>query len=84
MQFDVERAVSSIPEVAFIYSKTGTAEMATDPMPPNVSDTFIIFKDKSQWRSEAELDRLIAEKQAAMEKMGTRGGHDEHGEAGGA
>jgi cobalt-zinc-cadmium resistance protein CzcA len=85
MQFDVERAVSSIPEVAFIYSKTGTAEMATDPMPPNVSDTFIIFKDKSQWRSEAELDRLIAEKQAAMEKMGAHaGGHDEHGgEAGG-
>ncbi|MFO0492101.1 MAG: efflux RND transporter permease subunit, partial [bacterium] len=85
MQFDVERAVSSIPEVAFIYSKTGTAEMATDPMPPNVSDTFIIFKDKSQWRSEAELDRLIAEKQAAMEKMGAHaGGHEEHGgEAGG-
>jgi cobalt-zinc-cadmium resistance protein CzcA len=39
-------AVSSSPEVAFVYSKTGTAEMATDPMPPNVSDTFIIFKPK--------------------------------------
>ncbi|MFO0831452.1 MAG: CusA/CzcA family heavy metal efflux RND transporter [Phycisphaerales bacterium] len=61
MQFDVERAVSRIPEVAFVYSKTGTAEMATDPMPPNVSDTFIIFKDKARWRSEAELDRAIAE-----------------------
>jgi hypothetical protein len=56
--------------------------MATDPMPPNVSDTFIIFKDKSQWRSEAELDRLIAEKTEEMEKMGAHGGprrHDEHG-----
>ncbi|GJQ30422.1 MAG: cation transporter [Phycisphaerae bacterium] len=79
MQFDVERAVSGIPEVAFVYSKTGTAEMATDPMPPNVSDTFIIFKDKSQWRSEADLDRLIAEKTEEMERMGSHGGHDEHG-----
>lgn len=83
MQFDVERAVAGIPEVAFVYSKTGTAEMATDPMPPNVSDTFIIFKPKDQWRSEAELDRLIAEKTEEMERMGSHGGHDEHGEEGG-
>ncbi len=79
MQFDVERAVAEIPEVAFVYSKTGTAEMATDPMPPNVSDTFIILKPADQWRSEAELDRLIAEKTEAMERLGSHAGHDEHG-----
>jgi len=87
MQYDVEKTVSSFPEVAFVYSKTGTAELASDPMPPNVSDTFIIFKDKSQWRSEAELDKLIAQKTEEMEKMGSHGdahaGHDDHG-AGGA
>lgn len=49
MQLLVERAVSQLPEVAFIYSKTGTAEMAADPMPPNVSDTFIILKPKEEW-----------------------------------
>ena len=49
LQFAVEKAVSSQPEVAFVYSKTGTAEMAADPMPPNVSDTFIILKDRKQW-----------------------------------
>lgn len=49
LQFAVERAVSSVPEVEFVFSKTGTAEMASDPMPPNVSDTFIILKDKDQW-----------------------------------
>jgi cobalt-zinc-cadmium resistance protein CzcA len=49
MQFDLERAVSSFPEVAFIFSKTGTAEMASDPMPPNISDTFIILKPRDQW-----------------------------------
>lgn len=49
LQFAVEKAVSTVPEVAFVFSKTGTAEMAADPMPPNVSDNFIILKDKDQW-----------------------------------
>ena len=43
-------AVSAFPEVAYVFSKTGTAEMATDPMPPNVSDTFIILKPRSNGR----------------------------------
>ena len=36
------------PEVAFVFSKTGTAEIASDPMPPNVSDTFIILKPRDR------------------------------------
>lgn len=49
MQRDLERVISSFPEVAFVFSKTGTAEMASDPMPPNVSDTFLIFKPREEW-----------------------------------
>lgn len=49
MQLQVEKAVSALPEVAFVFSKTGTAEMAADPMPPNVSDTFIILKPHDEW-----------------------------------
>ncbi|MEG3180242.1 efflux RND transporter permease subunit [Sphingomonas sp. LT1P40] len=49
MQFRVERAISAIPEVKFVFSKTGTAELASDPMPPNISDTFIIIKDRKDW-----------------------------------
>ena len=83
MQHDVERTISSFPEVAFVYSKTGTAELASDPMPPNVSDTFIILKDKSSWRSEAELDKLIRAKIEENEKLdghGTDSGeHSGHG-----
>lgn len=74
MQFEVEKAVSRFPEVAFVFSKTGTAEMASDPMPPNVSDTFIILKPPSEWRPPEELDEEIHK----MEESG--GGHDEHGE----
>ena len=49
MQLRVERAISSLPEVAFVYSKTGTAEVATDPMPQNASDAFVILKPSSDW-----------------------------------
>lgn len=49
MQLLVEKAVSSLPEVAFVYAKTGTAEMAADPMPANVSDNFVILKPKDEW-----------------------------------
>ncbi|MFO0860702.1 MAG: CusA/CzcA family heavy metal efflux RND transporter [Phycisphaerales bacterium] len=66
MQFEIERAISALPEVAFVYSKTGTAELASDPMPPNVSDTFVILKPKSLWRGGAELDGQIEEKQRAL------------------
>ncbi len=49
MQFAVERAVSKFKEVAFVFSKTGTAEMAADPMPPSASDTFVILKPIEEW-----------------------------------
>lgn len=49
MQFDVEKAISRFPQVAYVFSKTGTAEIASDPMPPSMSDTFIIFKPQDQW-----------------------------------
>jgi cobalt-zinc-cadmium resistance protein CzcA len=49
MQLAVEKTVSRFPQVAFVFSKTGTAEMASDPMPPNASDTFIILKPREAW-----------------------------------
>lgn len=49
MQLKVEQTVSAFPQVAFVFSKTGTAEMASDPMPPNASDTFIILKPRPEW-----------------------------------
>jgi len=49
MQFEVEKAVRALPEVELMYSKTGTAEVAFDPMPPNISDGYIILKPRNQW-----------------------------------
>ncbi|MEW6597868.1 MAG: CusA/CzcA family heavy metal efflux RND transporter [Pseudomonadota bacterium] len=49
MQRKVEQAVSRLPEVQTMFSKTGTAEVATDPMPPNISDGFVILKPQQEW-----------------------------------
>lgn len=49
MQMEVENAIMQQPEVAYVFSKTGTAEIASDPMPPNLSDTFIMLKPRNQW-----------------------------------
>ena len=56
MQTMVEKTIKKFPQVAYVYSKTGTAEMASDPMPPNVSDTFIILKPREEW-PEPNLDK---------------------------
>ena len=65
MQLQVEQAVSRFPEVSVVFSKTGTAEVAADPMPVNVSDAFIILKPRDQWPdpsiSKEELVRRIQE-----------------------
>ncbi len=44
MQLAVEERLMQVPEVERIFSKIGTAEVATDPMPPNVADTFLMMK----------------------------------------
>jgi cobalt-zinc-cadmium resistance protein CzcA len=37
------------PEVRFAFSRTGTSEIASDPMPPNATDTFVILKPRAEW-----------------------------------
>lgn len=70
MQLQVEQIVSSFPEVAFVFSKTGTAEMASDPMPPNVSDTFVILKPRAQWpRPEETKAALVQRLERALERL---------------
>ena len=63
MQLNVEEAVAKFPQVAYVFSKTGTAEVASDPMPPSSSDTFVILKPKEEWPdpslSKAELQEQI-------------------------
>ena len=59
MQTELERTLKTFPEVDRIFAKIGTAEIATDPMPPNVADNFVMLKQRSDWpnpkRSSADL-----------------------------
>ena len=49
MQKTLEERLQRFPEVANVFSKIGTAEVATDPMPPSMADTFLMLKPREQW-----------------------------------
>ncbi|EKS42162.1 efflux RND transporter permease subunit [Afipia broomeae] len=49
MQLLIERQISKFPEVAFVFSRTGTPDLAADPMPPSSSDTYIIVRPQNEW-----------------------------------
>lgn len=65
MQHVLEEQIKKFPEVETIFAKIGTAEIATDPMPPNVADNFVMLKPRSEWpnprRSKADLVRALEE-----------------------
>ncbi len=70
MQRELEDRLKQFPEVDRIVAKMGTAEVATDPMPPSVADTYIILKPRAAWpdprRTKADL---VAAMEAAAQKV---------------
>jgi cobalt-zinc-cadmium resistance protein CzcA len=62
MQFAVEKAVSQLPEVKLVFSRTGTAELAADPMPSHVTDTFIMVKERDEWPDPGLSKEALVEK----------------------
>lgn len=70
MQMRVEKTVAQFPEVAYVFGKTGTAEMATDPMPPNASDTLVMLKPQRDWPEPGKSkDELIGQLEKALEQL---------------
>jgi len=65
MQHVLEKKIKEFSEVDNVFSKIGTAEIATDPMPPSVADTFVILKPRSRWpnphRPKADLVHELEE-----------------------
>ncbi len=53
-------------EIAHIWTRTGTAEVATDPMGLEVSDVFITLKDRASWRKAKTQSALSAEMSATL------------------
>lgn len=70
MQHTVEEEVKKHPQVDQVFSKIGTAEIATDPMPPNVADTMIMLKPRSQWPNPHQTkEEVVAEIESAVKKI---------------
>lgn len=63
MQKIIEDRLLDFPEVKNVFAKIGTAEVATDPMPPSVADAFIMLKPRAQWpnpnKTKSELIKHI-------------------------
>jgi cobalt-zinc-cadmium resistance protein CzcA len=49
MQKTLEMKLMQYEQVQTVFGRTGTGEVATDPMPPNITDTFVILKPRDQW-----------------------------------
>jgi len=57
----MERKLREVPEVTTVFSRSGTPEIATDPMPLSLSDSFVMLKPLSEWRRGLTKDGLIKE-----------------------
>lgn len=70
MQNQLESVIAGFPQVKHVYSKIGTPDIATDPMPPSVADTFVILHSIEQW-PEPKLSKaeFLAELREAVEAV---------------
>jgi cobalt-zinc-cadmium resistance protein CzcA len=59
MQLRIEDALKTLPEVALVFSKNGNADLGTDPMPPNASDTYVIPRPEKDWPAEVRTKEDI-------------------------
>jgi cobalt-zinc-cadmium resistance protein CzcA len=70
MQQALEKRLLKIPEVLRVFARTGTAEVATDPMPPSISDGYVMLKPRSQWPNPRKSkSELVLEIEKAAEEI---------------
>jgi len=70
MQLQLEARIAELPEVSRVFAKLGTADIATDPMPPSVADTFVMLKEREHWPDPRKpKDVLVAEIEAVAARV---------------
>ena len=71
MQMQIERTLKKeFPEIERVFARTGTAEIASDPMPPNISDGYIMLKPRAEWPDASRSrDDLLTAVQEAVERI---------------
>ncbi len=65
----MQQALLKFPEVETVVSKIGSAEIATDPMGPNISDPIVILKPKKEWTTAGTKEELIEKMREELEKI---------------
>jgi cobalt-zinc-cadmium resistance protein CzcA len=66
LQESLEARIMEMPEVERVFAKIGTADVATDAVPPSVADNFIIMKPREQWPNPEKTKDQIVEDLAAL------------------
>ena len=70
MQRRVEDRLEQFEQVQLVFSRTGTAEVASDPMPPNASDAYVILKPREEWPDpDLAKDELVAQMESALSSL---------------
>ena len=70
MQSIMEKRLAEFPEVRTVIARIGTAEVATDAMPPNIADTYVLLKDRDQWPDSGKSkDELVEEMEMVLEQI---------------
>jgi cobalt-zinc-cadmium resistance protein CzcA len=70
MQTALEARLMKVPEVSHVFGKLGTAEVANDPMPPSLADTFVMMKPRDEWPDPRKTkDALVHEIETAAAEI---------------
>ncbi|HEU4817578.1 CusA/CzcA family heavy metal efflux RND transporter [Janthinobacterium sp.] len=71
MQRQLEsKLMANHKEIARVFARTGTAEIASDPMPPNISDGYIMLKPRDAWpEPKKSREQLLAEIEATATSL---------------
>ncbi len=69
VSLEAERIVKSFPEVDTVVSRTGRAEIATDPMGVEISDTYIMLNPPDTWRYDTKAELVAAIDEQLTEAM---------------
>lgn len=70
MQRTLEQSLKGLPEVQTVFARIGTAEIASDPMPPSIADTYVMLKPHEEWPNpDKTKEDFVAEVQELVEKL---------------
>lgn len=70
LQAQVEKRIGEFPQVEIAFARVGTAEVATDPMPPNIADGYVMLKPRDQWPNpDLPKTELVEQMEQALNEL---------------